>query len=268
MPDTTWLDDNIELYAADALPPDEEDRARSELAALAPVQRSIYDGRIAEIQSALGDWARAVAVDAPPELRERVLQAVSTVDPDGSGNNVVSLQDSERRHDPEGRADRAGRGRRIGLALVAAAAVVAAALGAGVLIGRSTAPELAPPAAERQQLEQIADVLAAPDASLSVGRLDGDRGVISVVSSRQRNEAVAQLGDRRAPIPSDSQFQMWLVGGSDQPVSAGLVPVGSSGAPLLVGELGSAKVLAVTVEPIGGSAQPTTPILVQVPLAT
>lgn len=307
MPDTDWLDDNIELYAANVLTREEEGRVQHELDDLSTVERSIYDGRITEIQSVMADFAGRFAVEAPTDLRARVLDNAFSVAPGGapaetpaptastaptspptptestgqhaavtdiddtgadagidktSGavdvvpDNVVSLP------------DRASRSRRIGMALVAAAAVVAVALGAGVLIGRTTAPQTEAPTAEQQQRDQIADVLAAPDASLSVGRLDDNRGVISVVSSRGQDKAVAQLGDRRNPIPSDRQFQLWLVGQDGRPTSAGLVPTGNGGAPQLVSQIDGKSGLAVTVEPLGGSAQPTTAILAQIPLAT
>jgi anti-sigma-K factor RskA len=55
------------------------------------------------------------------------------------------------------------------------------------------------------------------------------------------------------------------VGGADRPVPAGLIP-GDDTAPVVVYDVSGSSVLAVTIEPAGGSPQPTTPILAQVAL--
>ncbi|MGV9713834.1 anti-sigma factor [Gordonia sp. NPDC003424] len=289
MPDTDWLDDHVELFAVDALAADEHERTQTELDDLAPVERGIYDRRIAETRSAIADFASAYAHEAPVELRDRVLDRVAGEPPalDGdapaddattgdatAGDTTAGVARADDATAPAAAPESApvvpidrARSRRRRAALIAAAAVaVAVALGAGVLIGRTTAPEQPATSTIAQTQQQIADVLAAPDAQLSAGRLDDDRGVITVVSSRGRNQAVAVLRDPRNPVPADRTLQLWLVGKAAQPVSAGLVPPGGAGAPTLVDELDGASVLAVTMEPRGGSAQPTTPILVQVPI--
>lgn len=264
MADTDWLDDNIELFAVDALAADEHDRVQRELATLTVVERSIYDRRVDETHTAMSEFASVYAQDAPAELRARVLGRVAEEPPATSLSAPPAEPDQSGTVVPIDRSRTRRRRWAAGIAAAAAAAVVA--LGAGVIIGRSTAPEPPAPPPIAQSQQRIADVLAAPDAQLAAGRLDDNRGVISVVTSRQRNQAVTVLRDPRNPVPVNQVFQLWLVGKAAQPVSAGLVPPGRAGAPTLVDALDGASVLAVTIEPRGGSAQPTTPILVQVPI--
>jgi anti-sigma-K factor RskA len=277
MPDTDWLDDHVELFAVDVLAAAEHERVQRELDALTPVQRRIYDGRIDETRSAMADLASSYALDAPIELRDRVLDHVFAVPPGavraaepagGTHAESPSAPAAPEEATSPGSVvsiDRARNRRRWATGLAAAAAAVVVALGAGVLIGRTTAPEPSAPTASASQ-QQVLDVLAAPDAQLSVGQLEDERGTMSVVTSRERNQAVALLRDLRNPIPEDREFQLWLVGKEDNPVSAGLIPPGGAGSPTLVDALDNSSVLAVTIEPQGGSAQPTTPILTQIRL--
>ncbi|MEE4021574.1 anti-sigma factor [Gordonia sp. PKS22-38] len=268
MPDTDWLDDHIELYAVAVLPPAEHERVEQELRDLTDVERRIYDARIAETRAAMTDLASSYAVDAPTDLRDRVLDHVFTAPGGRDGAEADGGGLPERGVDGDVPAvipiDRARRRRRAAIVAAAAVAVVVA-LGAGVLIGRGTAPEPAAPTVTAAQ-QQVLDVLSAPDAQLSAQDLQDDRGTISVVTSRETDQAVALLRDLDNPIPADREFQLWLVADQEQPVSAGLIPPGGGDSPTLVENLGSATVLAVTVEPAGGSPQPTTPILAQVAL--
>ena len=149
------------------------------------------------------------------------------------------------------------------LAVGAAAVAVAVALGAGVLIGRTTAPEQTPSSTTAQQ---VSDILAAPDARSTVSSLADNRGTITVVSSKSANRAVAVVRDQRNPIAADQTFQLWLIGKAATPVSAGLVAGTGSAAPHVIDSLDDSSVLAVTIEPQGGSPQPTTDILTQVAL--
>ena len=64
--------------------------------------------------------------------------------------------------------------------------------------------------------------------------------------------------------PGDHAWQAWTIG-DGSPVSAGMVPVGSDGLAVLEGvtPIPGTKVVALTIEPTGGSQQPTTaPVVV------
>ncbi|MCT1353640.1 MULTISPECIES: anti-sigma factor [Gordonia] len=302
----TWLDDHVELFAVGALTPDETRRVESELAALPPHERAEHDAQIADIQAAMAGFATTYALDAPPELRDRVLQhvfegaaltpeayvpsgiepgpqnpaaavdPVPPVAPAGTGRSgesdlappppPVELRPRDSRHGQHRSGGTARRPARATAILAAAAVTVAVALGAGVLIGRTTAPESSTSStALSDSQREVLGVLTAADASVSVEPLADDRGTIAVVTSESADQAVALLRDLRTPIPADSTYQLWLVGGAPQPVSAGLIP-GDDTAPVVVDDVRGSSVLAVTIEPAGGSPQPTTPILAQVAL--
>ena len=68
--------------------------------------------------------------------------------------------------------------------------------------------------------------------------------------------------DTLSPAASDKSYQLWLVPTDGNPISAGvLTPVAGSGTQMLakVPANTAAKAFAVTVEPAGGSPQPTGP---------
>lgn len=310
MSDTEWIDEHLELYAIDALPAEETARMQRELDGLSPMERSIFDGRIVETQSAIAGLASRYAVAAPGALRAEVLDRVfggpaatgttgtaadgaheapgtgtgttgrdrgdgrtvspaptdtGAVSPDadtGTGTpdtdaEVTSLDDVRRR--------RSARFRMLGGA-AAAAVVVAVALAAGVLVGRTTAPEPAAPPPAAAPNAQIVDVLSAPDARVATARLANNRGTLSVIASRSSNQAVALVRNTRDPLPADRTFQLWLVGKAPTPVSAGLVSSANAQDPVLVDALDASEGIAITIEPRGGSAQPTTDILGSVTL--
>lgn len=271
-PGGDWLDDHVELYAVDVLTADEAARVETELEALPAVARTIYDARIADTRQAIARMAAGYALDAPEELRAHVLERVfseDTADPaestptraDGTTDPADGTTSLARR-----REERDARRRRLLTAVAAAALVAAVALGAGILIGRSTAPEPTPPTATSQPDQQVVDVLAAPDAKVSFAQLGDDRGSLSVVTSRSQNRAVAVVRDPRNPLAQGQTFQLWLVGKAATPVSAGLVGTQGLRSPVLVDQLDASQVLAITIEPDGGSPQPTTPILAQIAL--
>ena len=273
MADTEWLDDHVELYAIDALTPAETERVRRELDDLSAVELRIYLARITDIQSAITDLASGFALAAPAELRATVLDRAFSADPESvSDTEQRGVSDTEQPGTAESDSEpstvvpidraRSRRGR-VALAVGAAAVAVAVALGAGVLIGRTTAPEQTPSSTTAQQ---VSDILAAPDARSTVSSLADNRGTITVVSSKSANRAVAVVRDQRNPIAADQTFQLWLIGKTATPVSAGLVAGTGSAAPHVIDSLDDSTVLAVTIEPQGGSPQPTTDILTQVAL--
>ncbi|MCG7207659.1 anti-sigma factor [Streptomyces arenae] len=116
--------------------------------------------------------------------------------------------------------------------------------------------------AERAQSREIAHVLAAPDAR-AVGAEDAQGRSIGAVASASEGQAVVTLSGYGA-LPDGRVHQLWLMRPRAQPRSLGLFEADT---PLVAtGLVKSATSLAVTVEPAGGSAQPTSQPVVQLAL--
>ncbi|MDQ0261595.1 anti-sigma factor [Sinomonas atrocyanea] len=105
-------------------------------------------------------------------------------------------------------------------------------------------------------------ILAAPDAKVQEVRVPGG-GTLVLAHSRQ--DAVAGVVTLGLPQPSQGHvYELWLGDSSGSMKPAGLVQGTGTTWNELAGGIGSATVLGVTVEPAGGSKQPTTaPIVVQ-----
>jgi anti-sigma-K factor RskA len=103
-------------------------------------------------------------------------------------------------------------------------------------------------------------VVTDPGARLVQQRLPGG-GTATIVAAGDR----AVLAGAALPaLPDDRTYQLWIVRGQ-QVTSAGLGPAGSAAGgrwSRLVEGVRPGDVVAVSVEPSGGSAQPTTTPLV------
>jgi anti-sigma-K factor RskA len=125
---------------------------------------------------------------------------------------------------------------------------------------------------ERRQSEQLAQrqervnaVLTAGDVRFSTAPVPGG-GKLTVASSPSRNAGVVVLSDLPAP-PSDRVYQLWLLSDGGSPASAGVMAAGQRGGTTLVETLGGASDVGVTLEPPGGSAQPSMQPIATVPIA-
>ena len=149
----------------------------------------------------------------------------------------------------------------------AAAAVVVAAAGAGTVVYTvqdQRVREVRSIAAAAQANEaRIRAVLAAPDLVMREGALSGG-GRVTVAESRLNNAGVLVLAADAAPA-AGRVYQLWTLQGNT-PVSVGALEPGQTGALRLVDGLPAATGVGVTVEPAGGSAAPTTPLVAQVQL--
>lgn len=74
-----------------------------------------------------------------------------------------------------------------------------------------------------------------------------------MVSSRSTGRAVVIMAGL-PELPDDRTYELWLLGPS-APRPSGLL--GASGRPVLIQGLGNATQVGITVEPAGGSDQPT-----------
>ena len=180
--------------------------------------------------------AVATAVDPPAHLRDRLLRQVAE-------DQVRSIRAAQ----PP---------RRWSKAVLAAAASVTIGLGA-LGVGLTLRTDEAPSTAEQ--------VFAAADVRSISGEIPGG-GVATVVFSRERDSGVLVMNNVPPPQPG-TVYQMWLVD-TDGAHSAGTMDADAvaPSTTAVIPDLGSSRALAFTIEPLGGSAQPTTPAFAELPL--
>ena len=113
--------------------------------------------------------------------------------------------------------------------------------------------------------QAISLLLSAPEAKLLTHTVTNG-GVATVVLAADRHElAVVTTG--LPALPPGKVYQLWLIG-KPKTVSAGLLPAAKNGQTPAVLATGVVKgdTLGLTVEPAGGSAQPTTTPILALPL--
>ncbi|MFF3437384.1 anti-sigma factor domain-containing protein [Streptosporangium sp. NPDC002721] len=117
-------------------------------------------------------------------------------------------------------------------------------------------------AGERERLRQVVAVIAAPDAETVRQRVSsGGTGVIVVAPSQGKMLFTAS---GLPPLPGSRVYELWLMGG-DGVRPAGLLERAADGGvvPVLATPLRGDERVGLTVEPAGGSDQPTTtPIMI------
>jgi anti-sigma-K factor RskA len=247
-------------YALDALEGDERRRFEKHLTSC--------ERCLAEVRALTEDAVRlawSTAAPPPAALRERVLAAVQRTPQDASRAPVREHAPQLPPHvwgtQPPPERSRAPRARRplfVPLATATAAAALVVASLFAVQADR-TRDELN---AERAQARDIAHVLAAPDARASTGR-DARGRTVGVIASAADGQAVVTLSGY-GDLPAGRVHQLWLMRPGAQPRSLGLF---TADTPLVATGLDrTATSLAVTVEPDGGSPQPTTQPVVQLTL--
>lgn len=238
-------------YALDALDEFERRQFEAHLAECPECEREV-----AELRATAARLGTAVAEPPPERLRRQVLNQIATT------RQEPPVTDRPQAERPA---------RRWGVRLTAAAAGLAilAAAALGVVVIR-TQNKLDAAQSELSQAHErygpIADVLSAQDARVDAHTVPGV-GSAMVMSSHSLDRAVLMVSGMPAP-PAKHTYQAWLVGSSGAPRPAGLLDVTGPGpaAPLPLDGLGGATEIKLTVEPAGGSAQPTTTPVMSVPV--
>lgn len=267
-------------FVLDALDADEHEAFQAHLTVCEDCRDEVASLRLA------ADRLPGLSATAPPaDLRDRVLGAIATVRPlpplpqPESVTPARGIQQTPASQAPSApepsrepvndelatrRARRAlRRGGEARWRLVAAAAVVVAV--GGVWWG-AAGPSLQPTPRETVAVEQqdadLVALLQAPDLVVASGL--EDTGVEGTVF-RSESEGRAAMVARDLPdLPADAVFQAWnLVDAT--PTSAGTFTATDGAATVLLsGDVTAAQVMAVTIEPVGGSDTPTSDILLQV----
>ncbi|MFE5735469.1 anti-sigma factor domain-containing protein [Streptomyces sp. NPDC056528] len=238
--------DDVGAYVLHALSPAEEAAFENHLAGCDACR-----DEVGELRRATTLLASAESVTPSPGLRRRTLERVGTV---------------RQEHAP-----RPSRPRRRVLDMVLAASLAAAVALGGVALWQHSRAEDARARAtlveERAHgdASALADVLTAPDAALHTERLN-DGTTVAVVVSRGQDRAAFTARDLPA-LTGGRVYELWYAAEAGDLRPAGLLPgTGRAAARLLEGPLGDAVAVGVTVEPAGGSEQPTTEPLGIVPL--
>ena len=242
-------------YALDALEPPERVRFERHLKGC--------DRCAAEVRALSEDAVRlawSTAAPAPAAMRERVLAAVRATPQEGAPARAPQLPPHVWGTQPPPARSRAPRPRPLFVPF--ATATAAAALVVASLFAVQANESRDKLDAAQAQAREIAHVLAAPDARATSGK-DGQGRSIGVIASASEGRAVVSLSGYES-APSGRVRQLWLMRPNAQPRSLGLF---EDDTPLVAAGLTkSATSLAVTVEPDGGSAQPTTQPVVQLAL--
>ncbi|MGZ8177939.1 anti-sigma factor [Williamsia sp. SKLECPSW1] len=251
------VDDLLELYAIDALPAEETQAFENALTVLDEPSRRRAVAEIRRTQDAVARWAAQHAEEPGPQARRRVLAALDRDRADGTASPAPVAPEDEL-------AARRARRRRTAVAISSAAAAIILVVG-GVLIGRSTVstPEQQPSIAQSDRTPTLQSVMSRPDAEVHRTEMAGMPGTVVVASSRSADTAVVLLDGAQQP-PTQRVYQLWLIGNTHSPRSAGLVDSVSPETSVVVRGLNGSRTIGMTVEPEGGSTQPTGDVLAAV----
>jgi anti-sigma-K factor RskA len=256
-------------YAVDALDDAERTSFEQHLAVCADCR-----AEVAELSAAAHSLSSLAEATPPPSLRASVLGGIAQVRPlppltdDAGAPTPVAPASTAAPAEAAGvdaddvAPDAGGsvvpirrRPRTAWFAAAAAAAVIAVG-------GLAWSPWSDDPSSQ----SPMARVAAAADAQ-KVGSTKG--GVTTeVVYSKQLGKAAISVTGL-PPAPDGKTYQLWYVGAGGTITSAGLFAVDADGRgqALLAGQAAPTDKVAVSVEPAGGSTQPTTDPLVVLPLA-
>ncbi|MEV0222515.1 anti-sigma factor [Streptomyces sp. NPDC050704] len=238
-------------YALDALEPREHKRFEKHLKRCGSCAAEVRALREDAVRLA---WS--TAAPAPAAMRDRVLMAVRQTPQETAFGEPQPRAHAQR---PQSRARRSGFSPFL---VPLASTTAAAALVVAALFGMQASRTQDQLDQQQAQAREIAHVLAAPDARATAGRDAGGQGIGVVASASQRTAVVTAAG---LGAPSNGRVhQLWLMRPEVKPRSLGLL---DGDTPLVAAELNTdATSLAVTVEPPGGSTQPTTAPVVQLAL--
>lgn len=234
------------------------------LDAVDDVERAAFDRHVRDCESCrheldeLRDTAARLADSTwsvpPPRMRGEVLAAI------GRTRQLPPVA-------PPPAAASPARARSRGRWLAAAAAAVVLAGGASTAVyqiqEQRVRDERATAAAAAAREARTRQILAAPDLVVRTAPMVGG-GKVTVAQSALNNAGVILLGADAAPA-GGRVFQLWTIRGT-APSNAGVLAAGQASAVQIVDGLPGTDLVGVTLEPPGGSAAPTLPLVSQVPL--
>ncbi len=224
-------------FALNALSAEEAEQFRRHLEACAVCRQEVR-----ELQQAAARMGEGAAVTPPAHLRERVLAAADRtpqLPPRAAGGG--SVVDVPPHH----------WGRRMLLVAAAVVLVVGAAVGIGQLGDRSDTQE-------SLLADGVVRVFEAQDAHTAEMPTENG-GTIRVAASPELNQMAVDT-DELPELDAEHVYQLWAVHGQEMQSVGVLEP--EKGAFMEMPEPDTE--VAITVEPLGGSDQPTTDPIMQV----
>ncbi|HEX5404175.1 MAG TPA: anti-sigma factor [Pseudonocardiaceae bacterium] len=205
---------------------------------------------VRELRATAARLGLAVTEQPPTRLHHRVLTEISGIRQERPGRTAHRIR------------------RPVQVGAVAAAIALAGAAALGVLVARAD-HQLAGTRAQLAQVQAaggpLGQVLAAPDAHTISATTDHDGGATLVVSNELGAGILTVSGMPRQP--EGRIYEAWVIG-LNGPRPAGLLGSSGASAPRLVRGLHDGTTIAVTVEPAGGSAMPTSIPVLQLDLAS
>ncbi len=225
---TTDLHTLLAPYSLDALESSETARFEAHLG-----QCSACQGELAGFEKTAARLGDAVALKPPASMRSRVLTEIVRTPQERPVVTVLAQRRGLRSAVPR---------------LAAAAAFLVGTIGVGgYAIERDKAHEA------DVRSTTITSVLAAPDAA-TTSKTFSTGGNVRLVASPAKDSAVIVANDL-ARLKGNKVYQVWMINGAG-PKSQGTFT--RSGTMIMRGA-GGADSVAITVEPEGGSKQPTSP---------
>ena len=227
------------VYALDAVSDDERREIELRVAEADSDVAAAFRREVREVRETMAQVSHATVAEPPAHVRHRLLETIGTAPDTSAPDSPIDLS--------------ARRNRRRYFLLAAAAAVVIAIAGIGVAtqIGQGTPPT-------------SAQVLAAEDVRTTSGSIEGG-GTATVVYSKDVDAGVLVMNNV-APPTDGTVYQMWLIGPDGATAAGTMTPddVAPSTTAVLEG-ISDATALGFSVEPEGGSTQPTS-IFAELPL--
>ncbi|MDI9918174.1 anti-sigma factor [Rhodococcus sp. IEGM 1379] len=234
-------------YAIDALDLDERRTVDVLLAGTDDTTRAEFEAQVRLTAETMADLSTLDALEPPPALRNRILDAVALTPQTPELAPPVSLAAERRkRRSPWGMA----------LAAAAAAVIVVSGIGIGVQASDNTPSP-----------NTVSEIMAAPDVRTTTLDIPGG-GTATTAFSPSEDAAVLTMNNVTPPS-ADKVYQMWLVA----PDGVTMTPAGTM-APgdvkpatqVVLDGVGTNTRLAFTVEPAGGSTTPTDDPFAIIPL--
>jgi anti-sigma-K factor RskA len=240
-------------YALDALDDDEREVFEQHLRTCAECAQEVRG-----LRETAAELSHLNEVNPPPQLRAAVLGAVAQSRPlppltdstrDDSARGDSTLDDSTRQSNV--RPLRPGRSQALWQGLAAACALIAIAVSAW---GYSQHREAQRAVSARASVVQ--SLLNAPDVRATTTPMKQGQGTL--IYSRREGRLVL-IGRGMPVLPANQTYQLWMMTETGAPVSGGVFRPDQAGNVEVPasGNLDGVDRMGVSVEPAGGSAQPT-----------